>query len=686
MIDRQTIQRILDASDIVDVVKEFVTLRKAGVNYKGLCPFHNERTPSFVVSPSKQLCKCFSCGKGGDVVHFIMEHEHMTYPEALRWLAAKHGIAIEEREMDADERRMQSERASMLVLNEWACKYFERTLREDVDGVALGMAYLRSRGFRDDIIRKFRLGFSPESRDALAKAANQSGYNPDLLEKTGLCYRTERGDLMDRFHGRVIFPVLSVSGATVAFGGRILGKDKTAAKYVNSPESLIYSKSHELYGLYQAKQAIVREDHCFLVEGYTDVMSMHQCGIENVVASSGTSLTDGQIRLLHRFTEHITVLYDGDSAGIKASMRGIDMLLREGMKIRALLLPDGDDPDSFARKHTAASYRAFIEQHQEDFIRFKARLLLGEAGDDPMKRAELVRSVIDSIAVIPDNVLRQGYVAECARLFDTDEALIQNEVAARMRKLREDQRAERNRPTSDGHSPTGPDQASVSPAQGENGTPASSDNVPTTPADSPIGGQPTPVAPAVMTPTLRRRDAVVESERLLAACVVRFGNRMLNVPVADETETLTLTVAQYIATDLAQDGLTLSHPVYARIVSEGRTMTSDDEASRYFMVHPDAEVSAFASAVLTPADELSESQKQGYVEEGERLAELVPRLLHDFKYQIVRRQLADLLVRMKSDEVRHDTATLMALMQEYKALSEIEREFARILGERVLTI
>ncbi|MDY4031141.1 MAG: DNA primase, partial [Alloprevotella sp.] len=305
MIDRQTIQRILDASDIVEVVKEFVTLRKAGVNYKGLCPFHNERTPSFVVSPSKQLCKCFSCGKGGDVVHFVMEHEHMSYPEALRWLAAKHGIAIEEREMDADERRAQSERASMLVLNEWACKFFERTLREDVDGVALGMAYLRSRGFRDDIIRKFRLGFSPESRDALAKAAAQAGFNPELLEKTGLCFRTERGELLDRFHGRVIFPVLSVSGATVAFGGRILGQNKNVGKYVNSPESLVYSKSRELYGLYQAKQAIVREDHCFLVEGYTDVMSMHQCGIENVVASSGTSLTDGQIRLLHRFTEHI---------------------------------------------------------------------------------------------------------------------------------------------------------------------------------------------------------------------------------------------------------------------------------------------------------------------------------------------------------------------------------------------
>ena len=682
MIDRQTIQRILDASDIVEVVKEFVTLRKAGVNYKGLCPFHNERTPSFVVSPSKQLCKCFSCGKGGDVVHFVMEHEHMSYPEALRWLAAKHGIAIEEREMDADERRAQSERASMLVLNEWACKFFERTLREDVDGVALGMAYLRSRGFRDDIIRKFRLGFSPESRDALAKAAAQAGFNPELLEKTGLCFRTERGELLDRFHGRVIFPVLSVSGATVAFGGRILGQNKNVGKYVNSPESLVYSKSRELYGLYQAKQAIVREDHCFLVEGYTDVMSMHQCGIENVVASSGTSLTDGQIRLLHRFTEHITVLYDGDSAGIKASMRGIDMLLREGMKIRALLLPDGDDPDSFARKHTAASYRAYIDQHQEDFIRFKARLLLGEAGDDPMKRAELVSNVIDSIAVIPDNVLRQGYVAECARLFNTDESLVQHEVATRIRRQRIDSR---EKPSESGTA--GADEQNAT----QEGTPQTGDETtgtarqPGVTVENTSGSTPT-TQTGFKRPSLRRLDAVAESERLLAACVVRYGNKTLAVPTEDESEPLSMTVAQYVHADLEQDGLTLTQPVVARIVEEASQMSADDDASRYFLVHPDAEISSFASSVMTPADELSASQKQGYVEDGERLTELVPRLLHDLKYQIVRRRLADLLQRMKSEEVLRDTHALLSLMEEYKALSEIEREFARILGERVLTL
>ena len=334
----------MSAADIVDVVKEFVTLRKAGVNYKGLCPFHNEKTPSFVVSPSKQLCKCFSCGKGGNVVHFVMEHEQMNYPEALRWLAKKYGIEIQEKELTNEERAAQSVRESMFVLNEWANKYFEETLHNHVDGVAIGMAYFRQRGLRDDIIRKFHLGYSLPVRDALAKAALAKGFSEEMLEKTGLCYRTDEGRLLDRYHARVIFPVQTVSGMTVAFGGRTLSADKKVAKYVNSPESEIYSKSRELYGLYLAKHAIVKQNRCYLVEGYMDVIAMHQSGIENVVASSGTSLTEGQIRLIHRFTDNITVLYDGDSAGIHASLRGIDMLLAEGLNVKVLLLPDGDDP------------------------------------------------------------------------------------------------------------------------------------------------------------------------------------------------------------------------------------------------------------------------------------------------------------------------------------------------------
>ena len=358
MIDQYTIARILDAADIVDVVKEFVTLRKAGVNYKGLCPFHDEKTPSFVVSPSKQLCKCFSCGKGGNVVHFIMEHEQMSYPEALKWLAKKYGIEIQERELTDEEKAQATERESLFVLNEWARDYFIDLLHNHVDGVAVGKAYFRQRGFRDDIIRKFQLGYCLPDRDAMARTAIAKGYRPEFLEKTGLCYKTDDGRLLDRYHGRVIFPVHTVSGKVVAFGGRILSSDKKLAKYVNSPESSIYHKSNELYGLYFAKGAIVKHNRCYLVEGYTDVISMHQSGIENVVASSGTSLTAGQIRLIHRFTDNITVLYDGDAAGIKASLRGIDMLLAEGMNISVLLLPDGDDPDSFARKHNAEEYQA----------------------------------------------------------------------------------------------------------------------------------------------------------------------------------------------------------------------------------------------------------------------------------------------------------------------------------------
>ena len=379
MIDKATIDKIMDAANIVDVVSEFVTLRKAGVNFKGLCPFHDEKTPSFVVSPSKGYCHCFSCGKGGNVVGFIMEHEQMTYPEALRWLAKKYNIEIHERELTDDEKREQSERESLFIINEWAQNYFRENLLDTERGRAIGLAYFRSRGFRDDTINSFKLGYAMPERDALAKAALAKGFKEQFLVDTGLCYRKEDGTLQDRYAGRVIFPVHTVTGRVVAFGGRILYNNKKAAKYVNSPESLIYHKSNELYGIFQAKHAITKQDRCYLVEGYIDVTSMHQSGVENVVASSGTSLTTGQIRLIRRFTSNITVLYDGDAAGIHASIRGIDMLLAEGMNVKVLLLPDGDDPDSFARKHPAQEFRDYIEAHQTDFIEFKTNLLLRQA-------------------------------------------------------------------------------------------------------------------------------------------------------------------------------------------------------------------------------------------------------------------------------------------------------------------
>ena len=443
MIDQATIDRILDAAQIMDVVSDFVTLRKRGVNYVGLCPFHSDKTPSFYVSPAKGLCKCFACGQGGNAVHFIMAHEQMSYPEALRYLAKKYNIEIKERELSDEEKLVQSERESLFIVNNFARDYFQNILKNHVDGRSIGMAYFRNRGFRDDIIEKFQLGYCTESHDALAKEALQKGYKKEYLVKTGLCYETDDHRLRDRFWGRVIFPVHTLSGKVVAFGGRVLASATKGVKvkYVNSPESEIYHKSNELYGIYFAKQAIVKQDRCFLVEGYTDVISMHQSGIENVVASSGTALTPGQIRMIHRFTNNMTVLYDGDAAGIKASIRGIDMLLEEGMNIKVCLLPDGDDPDSFARKHNSTEFQAFIAEHETDFIRFKTNLLLEDAGKDPIKRAELIGNLVQSISVIPEAIVRDVYIKECAQLLHVEDKLLVSEVAKR-RETQAEKRAE----------------------------------------------------------------------------------------------------------------------------------------------------------------------------------------------------------------------------------------------------
>ena len=464
MIDQVTIDRILDAAQIVDVVSEFVTLRKRGVNYVGLCPFHNEKTPSFSVSPAKGLCKCFSCGKGGNSVHFIMEHEQMSYYEALKYLAKKYNIEIKERELTNEEKQAQTTRESMFIVNNFARDYFQNILKNHVDGRSIGLAYFRQRGFRDDIIEKFQLGYCTESHDAMSQEALRKGYKKEFLVKTGICYETDDHRLRDRFWGRVIFPVHTLSGKVVAFGGRVLSTATKGVKvkYVNSPESEIYHKSNELYGIYFAKQAIVRQDRCFLVEGYTDVISMHQSGIENVVASSGTALTPGQIRLIHRFTNNITVLYDGDVAGIKASIRGIDMLLEEGMNIKVCLLPDGDDPDSFARKHNSEEFQAFIREHEKDFIRFKTDLLMEDAGRDPIKRAELISNIVRSISVIPEAIIRDVYIKECSQHLRIEEKLLVAEVA----KLREAQAEKANRPSYNHSSSTTGDTSGTAAASG----------------------------------------------------------------------------------------------------------------------------------------------------------------------------------------------------------------------------
>lgn len=653
MIDRATIQRIMDAADIVDVVKEFVTLRKAGVNYKGLCPFHDEKTPSFVVSPAKQMCKCFSCGKGGNVVHFIMEHEQMTYPEALKWLARKYGIEVREKELTDEERHAQTERESMFVLNEWARDYFTDILFNNVDGVALGMAYFRKRGFRDDIIRKFQLGFSLEERDALAKAAVAKGFNPEYLEKTGLCYRTNDGRLLDRYHGRVIFPVLTVSGKVVAFGGRIMTSDKKVAKYVNSPESEIYSKSHELYGLFQAKHAIVKQNRCFLVEGYTDVISMHQSGIENVVASSGTSLTEGQIKLIHRFTDNITVLYDGDSAGIKASLRGIDMLLAEGLNIKVLLLPDGDDPDSFARKHNREEYQQYIDSHQVDFIKFKTDLLMADAGDDPIKKAALIQDVVKSVSVIPNEVVRQLYIRESAVSLGVGEELVVNEINKFIRERRKNEYAK--------------------PADNDGQEKAEKDSAEEKKAEA-------------VTPFTSREQ---KEEELLVRAIVRYGNMPIYSMEDENGYQQQITVAQYIAADLENDGLSLRVPAYRHFLEEARQVCNGRDGRdsvQIFLSSPDSEISQIAANFGEDPYELCQSQRQNYVPENERLAELIPRLLHDFKNSMIRSEMESLLRKLRDKEVSANPDKCLEIMNRYKELTLLEKQFAKILGDRVLTV
>ena len=656
MIDRATIQRVMDATDIVDVVKEFVTLRKAGVNYKGLCPFHNEKTPSFVVSPGKQMCKCFSCGKGGNAIHFLMELEHMSYPEAIKWLGKKYGIEVQEKELTDSEKEQQSERESMFALNEWANKYFQDILRNDVDGVAKGMAYFRARGFRDDIIKKFSLGYSLEMRDAMAKAALAHGFKPEYLEKTGLCYRTEDGRLLDRYHGRVIFPVHTVSGKVVAFGGRILNteKAKNVGKYVNSPESEIYSKSRELYGLFQAKNAIVRHERCFLVEGYTDVISMHQSGIENVVASSGTSLTEGQIRLLHRFTDNITVLYDGDAAGIKASLRGIDMLLADGLNIKVLLLPDGDDPDSFARKHRAEDFQKYIDEHQVDFIKFKTNLLLKDAANDPIKRAELITNVVRSISVIPDNIVRQMYIRECAASLAVSEDLIVNEINKQLR----------NNATKEKDQVDNSEQAQQQVEQTTKST--------------------------TSTFIIQQGGAETAEEKLLMSLVVKFGNLPIyasDTANGDATEVKQESVAAYIDADLRADGIQLSNDIYKQMLQEAVEHAASDSTWQpllYFSSHPNAQISQLASDLGQENFILSTKQREQYVEDKYRLDELVPRILHDYKHTLVKKQLKAILQEMRDPQVANNPERIQELMRRYMDLSKLEQAFAKILGDRVV--
>lgn len=571
MIDRPTIAKIMDATKIEEVVSEFVTLKKRGINYVGLCPFHNDSNPSFSVSPTRGICHCFTCGKGGNAINFLMELEQMTYPDALRWLAKKYKIEIQERELTNEEKQRESERESMFIVNDWAAKYFQDILLHDVDGIAIGMAYFRGRGFRDDIIRKFQLGFALPKRTALAEAAKAAGYNPKYLVDTGLCFKVDKDEagnksgedkILDRFSGRAIFPWFSVSGKVVAFGGRVLDSRTKgiSQKYVNSPDSVIYHKERELYGLYQAKKAIAKEDCVFMVEGYTDVISMHQCGIENVVANSGTALSVHQIRLLHRFTSNIVLLYDGDNAGIHAALRGTDMLLEEEMNVKVLFLPDGNDPDSFARSHSAEEFRRYIQENQTDFIQFKTDILL-RGVTDPVKRSQAINSIVESISKIKNQITRASYITDCSHRLGVNEAIIVNALNNFVRNgMSEQVKAERRA----------------------------------------AGLKDSPVAAAQQAQSVMRAvtplDKLLEVEGLLVQLIIHHGDQLITVQDVDGND-VEVAVAQYISLDLGGDGFKFHNDLYNQIMQEAvEHLEKEDDfvAETYFANHPNPEISRLA--------------------------------------------------------------------------------------------
>ena len=662
MIDHATIERIKDAANIVEVVSEFVTLRKSGSNYKGLCPFHDEKTPSFYVSPARGTCHCFGCGKGGNPVGFIMEHEQMTYPEALRWLARKYHIEIKERELSDNEKREQSERESMFIVNEWAASYFQHLMHDTADGVAIGMQYFRSRGFRDDIVSKFQLGYDDTDRRALAQEALRKGYKEDFLLKTGICYKNDRGELIDRYAGRVIFPWIGISGKVVGFGGRLLDSRTKGVnqKYVNSPDSDIYHKDRELYGIYQAKKAIAKEDRVYMVEGYTDVISMHQCGIENVVANSGTALSVHQIHILHRFTSNITLLYDGDAAGIHAALRGTDMLLSEGMNLKVLLLPDGDDPDSFARKHSADEFRKYIEEHQTDFIEFKTDLLLrGER--DPLKRSEAINSVVRSISFVTNPILRDTYLHDCSVRMGINEATLINTLNNFIRSNRE-------------------------------ATASSSDNSQTT---KPTNQHSTFNIQNSATP-LQQASKV---EQMLVELIVRNGDTIIynNVETEDGT-TVNLNVAQYIAYNLGVDGLKFANPLNSRILDEAVNHAGDEQfcAEQFFLHHSDIEISRIATDFCMDKYQLLDEQKTARAEEEKNADELrveeenriealrqqTEHLLNDFRMDYLEQRLRDL--KRDISLAVNDPERLQQLMEEYKTAHELRSQLARLLGNNII--
>lgn len=640
MIDKPTIARIMDSAKIEEVVSEFVTLKKRGINYIGLCPFHNDSHPSFSVSPTRGICHCFTCGKGGNAVNFLMELEQMTYPDALRWLAKKYNIEIQEREMTNEEKQRESERESMFIVNDWAAKYFQDILQNDVDGRAIGMQYFRSRGFRDDIIRKFQLGFALPQRTALYDEAVKKGYNPKYLVSTGLCFKVDKDEennrsgqdkYLDRFSGRAIFPWLSVSGKVVAFGGRVLDTRTkgVSQKYVNSPDSEIYHKERELYGLYQAKKAIAKEDCVYMVEGYTDVISMHQCGIENVVANSGTALSIHQIRLLHRFTSNIVLLYDGDDAGVHAALRGTDMLLEEEMNVKVLFLPNGNDPDSFARNHTAADFKKYIEDNQADFIQFKTDLML-RGVTDPVKRSQAINSIVESISKIKNQITRASYITDCAHRLGVNEAIIVNALNNFVRNgMSEQVKAERRAAGLRDPKATSPQQGIQQALRG------------TTPLDK-----------------------LLEVETLLVQVVIHHGDKTIVVQDVEGND-VELPVAQYISLDLAGDNFRFHNELYNQILQEAVEHVEEEGfvAENYFANHPNPEISRIAG-LPTGDQEVSTVSLQLKMSQ-EKLRQLVLKDLLSFRTHYI----AQRIIEVQQEFARNPTNR--ELLEEFMKLKKM---------------
>ncbi len=668
LIDRLTIERIKDRADIVDVVSEFVSLKKVGVNYRGLCPFHNDHTPSFYVSPARRSCHCFVCGEGGDSVGFIMKHEQLTYPDALRWLANRYHIEIEERQLTEEQKKEQSDRESMFIVNEWAANYFKDILHNDIDGRAIGMQYFRQRGVRDDIIEKFRLGFCLSDRHAMSDEALKQGYQKEFLVKTGLAFESEKkGELIDRFSGRVMFPWIGVSGKVVAFGGRVLDSRTKGVnqKYVNSPDSDIYHKDHELYGIFQAKKAIAKEDLVYMVEGYTDVISMHQCGIENVVANSGTALSEHQIHLLHRFTQNIVLLYDGDAAGIKAALRGTDMLLHEGMNVKVMLLPDGDDPDSFARKHSAEEMRQYIKEHQTDFIEFKTKVLL-QGVKDPRERSEAISSIIHSISVIGDPIVRATYIQDCSMRLGYNEQTLTAKLNEEIRNFRDEQRKAERR------------NASLS-AEEKTTSPESPEGNTTSNTDTPSTDSTTKTS----TPAPEGNDGMSLSSLIIKE-VIRHGSMELyNNITTEDGQTISLTLAQYVDFNLKEDGLQFAEPLYNQILAEAVEHSAEEgfDSERYFTLHPDYDISSLSIRLSADNVILSKSLQVEVTQYA--MQEKINHMLLDFRNEYLMQHIKQLTLEI--GQTADDPERQLQLMEELKRAQEFRSKIAKKIGNSVVS-